>query len=105
MQVEEHDGYVTIILPEVVGLDCAHELKEALQSLYDKGYNIIEVDCNRLTMISTAGISGFVVFQKKLKERGGELKIVHVNNDYIKYLFDRIDLSRVICIERVDTVY
>lgn len=99
MQIKEHDKHGTIILPEVVGHNNAPALKEALQGLYDKGYNIIEVDCSRLTMISTAGIGSFVVFQKKLKERDGELKIVLVKDDYIQYLFRKIDLGRVIRIE------
>ncbi len=96
MQVEEHDGYGTVILPEVIGLNSNHDFKQALQSLYDRGYSIIEVDCKRLTMICSAGIGSLVMYQKKLKERGGELRIVHVKDNYIKYLFDKIDLGRVI---------
>lgn len=63
MQIEEYDGYGTILLPEVVGHTNAHVFKEALQELYDRGYNIIEVDCNRLTMVCTLGISGFWCFK------------------------------------------
>ncbi len=99
MQVHQYDEYGTITLPEVLDLHCNQQFKQALQSLYDQDYKTIEVDCNRLTMICTAGIGSLVFFQKKLNERGGELKIVRVQNDNIKYLFERIDLGRFICIE------
>ncbi len=99
MQIEEHGGYSTVILPDIVDLRNAYVFKEALQLLYDKDYSIIEVDCHGLTMISTAGIGSLLVFQRILKERGGELKIVHVRDKYIEHLFDTIDLRRVIHIE------
>lgn len=99
MHVDEHDGFARILLPGVVDLTNAPEFKEALQSLYEKGYKAINVDCSQLEMIDSAGLGSLVLFQKKLRERAGELKLVNVSNDYIKHLFDMIELRRVISIE------
>lgn len=99
MQVKQYDGYGTITLPEVLDLNCNQQFKKSLQSLCDQDYRLIEVDCSHLAMICTAGIGSLILFQKKLKEHGGELKIVRVQNEYIKYLFEKIDLGRVISIE------
>ncbi len=50
-------------------------------------------------MIDSAGLGSLVFFQKRLRDRGGELKLVNVTNDYITHLFNMIDLARVIIIE------
>jgi anti-sigma B factor antagonist len=106
MKVERHKEYCNVILPEVIDLTNATELKEALQSLYEKdNCSIIKVDCARLEMIDSAGLGSLVLFQKKLKEREGQLKLINVRNAYIKHLFDLIDLRRVISIEEGDGQY
>ena len=99
MKVEQHDLFGNIILPEIINLNNAPEFKQALTSLIEQGYKLIKVDCNKLKMIDSAGLGNLVLFQKKLKEKDGELKLVNVKNDYIQHLFDMIDLRRVINIE------
>ena len=98
MQVENYEGYASIILPEVIDLINAPEFKKVLKSLYEQNYNMINVDCSQLEMIDSAGLGSLVLFQKRLKDRGGELKLINVTNDYIKHLFEMIDLARVISI-------
>lgn len=88
-----------IILPIVVDRTNVSRLDEALQSLYEEGCPVIRLDCVNLEMIDSAGLGSFVLYQKKMKERGGELIIVNVINDYIQHLFDVIELNRVITIE------
>ena len=99
MQVNKLDGYANIILPKVVDLINAPKFKQALKMLHEEDYNTINVDCSYLEMIDSAGLGSLVFFQKKLRDRGGELKLVNVTNDYIKHLFEVIDLARVISIE------
>ena len=99
MQVEQHEGYANIILPEVIDLTTAPEFKKVLSSLYDQGCYSINIDCRHLEMIDSAGIGSLALFQKRFKERGGELRLVNVTGSYIKHLFDMIDLRRVIRIE------
>ncbi len=99
MKVEQHEGYANVILPEVVDLINAPKFKQALKALYEEGCNTINVDCSNLEMIDSAGIGSLALYQKRLKDRGGGLRLVNVNNDYIKHLFNMIDLQRVIHIE------
>ena len=99
MKIERHEEVGSVFLPEVINLTNAPEFKQALESLYEQGTRIIQVDCNCLKMIDSAGLGSLVLFQKKLKERGGELKLINVTEGYIRHLFDMIDLQRVISIE------
>lgn len=97
MQIDKKEK--RIILPAVVDRTNVGKLDEALQSLYDEGCPTIRIDCINLEMIDSAGLGSFVLYQKKMKERGGELKIINVVNDYIQHLFDVIELGRVISME------
>lgn len=99
MQVEQREGYAIITPPEVIDFAADPGFRGALQSLYDAGYTIINVDCKDLKMISSAGIGSLVLFNKKLNGRGGKLRLINVNNDYVRHLFDMIDLKRVIPVE------
>lgn len=95
----EIEGDKKILLGEVVDRTNVMHLDGALQSLYEKGLFTIEIDCNKLEMIDSAGLGSLVLYQKKMKEQGGSLKLIHVTNEYINHLFNAIELSRVITIE------
>ncbi len=55
-------------------------------------------------MIDSAGLGSLVFFQfqKKLKDRGGELKLVNVKDNHVKHIFDMLCLCRVLTIEEID---
>ncbi len=99
MQVEQQEGYAKIVLPEVIDLTKAPEFKKVLRSLYDQNCIFINIDCCRLEMIDSTGIGSLVLHQKRFQERGGEIRLMNVNNDYIKHLFEMIDLQQVIRID------
>lgn len=99
MKIEHHEQYGRIILPEKIDLTNVNTFKRNLQELYDRGHKSIRLDCANLTIIDSAGLGSLIMFQKKLKERGGELKLINVNHNYIKHLFDMIELDRIILIE------
>ena len=100
-QLETHEDYAVIKLPRKVMIPYSSQFKVTLQSAYDQGHNKIILDCEQLQMFDTAGISGVAVFQKRLKDRGGEMKIINVNNDYIKHLFRTIELNKIVSIEEI----
>lgn len=100
-RVERHDDHAVIYLPEKVFIPNSDGFKETLELLYDEGHDTIVLDCRNLKMFDTAGISGVAVYQKKLKERGGELKIINVTHDYIKHLFSTIELHKIVEIQEV----
>ncbi len=99
MWIEQHGQFGKIIPPERIDLSNAGDFKQALQTLYEQGYSSIIVDCARLVIMDSAGLGSLVMFQKKLKNRGGGLKLVNVNHRYIKHLFDMIELGTIIDIE------
>lgn len=101
MQAEHHADYAVLNLPDKVIIPNSGEFKEALQDLYDQGYKNIFIDCSKLRMFDTAGLSSVAVFQRKLKDRGGELKIINVADDYIKHLFRSIELRKIVSIEEI----
>ncbi len=100
-RLENHEDYALVKLPKKVMIPYSSQFKEMLQSVYDQGYSTIILDCEYLQMFDTAGISGVAIFQHRLKERGGELKIINVTNNYIKHLFRTIELNKLVSIEEL----
>lgn len=85
--------------PDRIDLTNSNAFKDALQSVYNEGHIIVEIDFSDLYFIDSAGLAQLIVFQKKFKDKGGELKIINMNHSYIKRLFKRIELHTVINIE------
>ncbi len=104
MQVEKHESYAIIRMPDFVDVTNVQEFKQVLQSLYEHGYSTIKLDCSCLQRIDCAGLGSLVVYQKKLKQRGNKLKIVNVTHNYIKQIFHKIELRRVISIEEITLI-
>lgn len=98
-QINYSSLHPVVIPPDRVDLTNSHSFKEALQEVYDKGYKIVQVDFSNLYFIDSAGLAQLIVYQKKYKEKGGELKIINMKHAYIRRLFERIDLHTVINIE------
>ncbi|MEW5921505.1 MAG: STAS domain-containing protein [Bacillota bacterium] len=97
MEVEKKtDQEAVIYLGEKVNIVNSPELKQKLQALYDEGYKTIIVDFSGTKMIDSSCLGKLLMFQKKLKEREGELKIVNVSSEYINKMFNVIQLYKVI---------
>lgn len=95
------DGKV-IIKPEGrIDVANSQNLKQELLNLYNEGVNYIVIDFAEITSIDSSGLGKLLLFQKKLKERGGELSIINVTNDYIQNMFKMIHLNKVINIENM----
>ena len=100
MQVEYKEDHVTITLSRrVVIFEGAEEFKQTIYALCEQGYKNIVLDFTHVFMIDTAGISPLLVSQKRLKERKGGLKIANITSNYIREMFDTIELGKVIEIE------
>jgi anti-sigma B factor antagonist len=77
----------------------SQNLKQELLNLYNEGISEIVIDFSKITSIDSSGLGKLLLFQKKLKERGGELRIINVTNDYIQNMFKMIHLNKVIRID------
>jgi len=75
------------------------ELKKKLQELYEQDINEVTIDFSETESIDSSCLGKLLMYQKKLKERQGEIKIANVSSKYIKKMFDMIQLHRVIKID------
>ncbi len=100
MRVEKKSDNLAVIIPNGrIDITNSNELKQKLLDLFDEGCNYITIDFTNVTGIDSSGLGKLLLFQKKLKERDGELKIVNISSDYVKKMFNMIHLYKVINIE------
>ncbi len=100
MKVEKKNENEVCLIPSGrIDVTYSQEFKQQLSELYDEGFNYIEIDFSDVTGIDSSGLGKLFLFQSKLKERGGELSIINVNNNNVKTMFSMIHLNKVIKIE------
>ncbi len=99
--VEDRKSYALIVMPEKVVVTHSGSLETALREACDKGYKTIVVDCKDMRMFDTAGLGYLATYQKKQKDRGGEIKLINVADDYVKNMFRIIELNKLLSIEEV----
>lgn len=97
--VEYQKDIPLVILPKTVDLSNSNELKEVLLSLYEEGHETIIIDFRHLEVLDSSGLGKLLLFHKKLKDRGGALKVVKVYHENIKKMFNVIQFHKVIHIE------
>lgn len=100
MKVErQSDTEATIIPNGRIDITNSNDLKHKLLDLYNDGFNVITIDFTNVTGIDSSGLGKLLLFQKKLKECNGELKIINITSQYVKKMFNMIHLYKVINIE------
>jgi anti-anti-sigma factor len=73
----------------------AEEMVQALTRLVAAGRRNIVLNLGGTDMISTQGIAQCVAAQKRLRERGGELKIAGASTE-LRRIFDLVSLTQVV---------
>lgn len=73
----------------------AEEMAQALNRLVAAGRRNIVLNLGGTELISTQGIAQCVAAQKRLRERGGELKIAGASSE-LRRIFDLVSLTQVI---------
>lgn len=94
---------VLMVTEARIDLSNSHHLREKLQLLYEEGFKVITLDFSGVTAIDSSGLGKLLLFQKKLKERGGKLKIINISSEYIRKMFKMIHLYKVIDIEDAES--
>ncbi len=100
-RIEDREDHALVILPEKVSIPHTKKLEPVMQKAFAFGYKTIVLDCTNLKFFDTAGIAYLAVYQKKQKERGGEVKLINVGNDYIKSKFQTIELHKLLSVEEI----
>lgn len=97
MKVEKTSNDEAVIyLGEKINIVNSPELKKKMQELFDQEVKLLFVDFTDTKMIDSSCLGKILMFQKKLKETGGELVIRNVTSEYIRKMFYSIQLNKVI---------
>ncbi|UMZ73857.1 STAS domain-containing protein [Natranaerofaba carboxydovora] len=99
MEVNKGNDLAVIYPGKRIDITNSGELKDKLLELYNEGYSNIDVNFENVDGIDSSGLGKILLFQKKLKERGGRLKVTNVKNENVKSMFTLIHLDKVIDME------
>ena len=100
MRIEKINTTKAVIIPEgKIDITNSNELKQKLLTLFDDGYSEIVIDFTNVSSIDSSGLGKLLLFQKKLKERQGELTIINITSEYVSKMFKMIHLQKVINIQ------
>jgi anti-sigma B factor antagonist len=103
MEVQKINAQTAIVhLVNAVDIEDSQVLAKILQLLYDEGVLVIHLDFAMTRFMRKSCLGQLIFFQKKLKDRGGELKIVNVRGNNVRHLFDMLEISKIISIEGTD---
>lgn len=83
LQIQERRiGEVTILVlsGEMLVDDGDLALRQRIHELLDRGFNKIVVDLAAVTHIDSAGVGMIVAKQKTVRDRGGDVKLLHLTD-------------------------
>ncbi len=100
MRVKIEEDYARIIPLENIDLTNAEKLKEKFTELVEEENikNII-LDFRNVEKIDSSGLGKLLLFHKIIKEVQGKLKIKNVNSQYVKKVFNMVNLTETLDIE------
>ncbi len=97
MKIEKQSGNKVVITPsERIDITNSNDLKQKVLALFDEGYIFVTIDFGSVSGIDSSGLGKLLLFQKKLRERNGELTIINITSEYVKKMFNMIHLNKVI---------
>lgn len=99
MDIQIKGKQAVVLVGEKIDLSNTKELKDNLLELIDQGVTHVILNFQNAEMIDSSGLGKILLFQKRLKELDGNLKIININSDYIRKMFKMIHLDKVIDIE------
>ncbi|MDP7422659.1 MAG: STAS domain-containing protein [bacterium] len=93
---EQLEGNITLLM--ITGdLDMytLPKAKNTINHITETGRNRILIDLKNMDYIDSSGLGFFIGTLKKLKEKGGDLKLMNLNS-YIQGIFKLINLNYII---------
>jgi anti-sigma B factor antagonist len=78
--------------------ESAKLLTQAFASVFDKGAKVVVLDFSGVQLINSYGIGKLVMFHKKLKQQGREMRI-RATNAHIRETFELLTLDKLFDIE------
>ncbi|NMB41215.1 MAG: STAS domain-containing protein [Firmicutes bacterium] len=103
MEIKEIGAHTAVInLPDTVDIENYPVLTQSLNTLYEKGFTVIQLDFTSTKYIRKSCLGKIIMYHKKLKKRGGKLTIINVKSPTVRHLFDMLELCKIINIEETD---
>lgn len=94
MKVKIEGNNARIVPEENIDLTNAERLKQKfLELAEEKNIKNIILDFDRVKKIDSSGLGKLLLFNKIMKEKNGEIKIENVNSQYVKKVFNMVDLE------------
>jgi anti-sigma B factor antagonist len=103
---EADDDVLVVNLDGGIDATTAKQLHDALTKMIDAGFTRIVVDCSKLSYISSLGIGTLVTLHRRLRKRGGDVKLASLYGtvwdvfkvsklDLIFNIFDDVSRARL----------
>lgn len=77
-------------------------LESHLRSLFDKQQYQLVLDCEQLDYIGSAGLGALIGFTKEAREKGGDVKLLHVP-DRIYKIIELLGFTKVLQVHKDET--
>ncbi len=97
--IRKDDCTAVVILEKTMDILNSSQLKESLKKLYEEGVSEIKVDFSNTSYIDGTCLGKLLMFQGMLKKRHGSLSIINVQSEYLRSLFEMINIDRVIDVD------
>ena len=98
MEINKTDGSARIILDEKFDLTNAEKIKKEFLVLIEKDITDIILDFKKVEEIDSAAFGKILLFNKIVNENNGKLTIKNVNSNYIKKVFNMLNLDEILTI-------
>jgi anti-anti-sigma factor len=99
----EENGKLTLALDGMLNTDTAPQLQEILLSALDE-MKEIALNFSKLVYMSSAGLRVLLMEQKKTKEKGASMTVVHVSQEIME-VFDMTGFSDILNIRQEGETY
>ena len=102
MIIKKKEDEVIVIPEGKIDFSNAEDFKENVLNIYNEGYRKIIIDLSNVSTIDSSGLGKILLFHKKLQEKDGELIIRNITSDYVRKMFNMINLDKIINIDGIN---
>ena len=95
--IKEQDGKTMVILDGRIDSTNANQFQDDLAPLMEGEHPDIDIDCTKLTYTSSQGLRVFLLLQKSVVSRDGQMVLRNMN-PRVKEVFDITGFSNIITI-------
>jgi anti-sigma B factor antagonist len=96
-QTKGTNGVVVVQVEGQLIVGNRHELKDLVQAALEKGERRLLIDFSRTGYIDSSGLGALVSISKRIREKGGELRLAGLNDD-LRSLFELTKLDTLFAI-------